>query len=171
MTNDDLLIDAYGRVREGVHRLVGTCSPEALAWRPDPGANSIAWLVWHLSRVQDDHIAELAGSEQVWTAQGFLQRFKLPYPIEATGYGQSAEEVGQFSLQSSELLTSYLDAVHSATLAFLSQVSDDDLRKIVDRSYDPPVTMAVRLISVLADDLQHLGQAAYVKGLFERSRS
>lgn len=169
MTNDGLLVDAFGRVREEVHAVLEGCTPETLAYRPGPAANPIGWLVWHLARVQDDHVADLAGTEQVWVAGGFADRFGLPYPPSATGYGQRPEDVGAFSVRSPELLAGYLDAVHEATIAFLSTVGDTDLDRIVDTSFDPPVTLAVRLVSVLADDLQHVGQAAYVRGLAERA--
>ena len=168
MTNDRLLIDAFGRVREEVQRVLEGCDADTLAFRPDPAANSIGWLVWHLARVQDDHVADLAGTDQVWTAGGFADRFALPYPTSATGYGQRPEDVGAFSVRSPELLAAYLDAVHEATTAFLSTVADADLDRVVDRRFDPPVTLAVRLVSVLADDLQHVGQAAYVRGLAGR---
>ena len=171
MTNDQLLIDAYGRIRDGVHRVLDGCPPATLLYRPDPAANPIAWLVWHLTRVQDDHLAELAGTEQVWTRDGWADRFGLPYEPEATGYGHSAQEVGQFSVTSSDLLGGYLDAVHEASCAFLATVGDTDLERIVDRAWEPPVTMGVRLVSVLSDGLQHLGQAAYVRGCAARAGS
>ena len=169
MTNDQLLTDAFGRVREGAHRVLDACSPETLAFRPDPAANSIGWLVWHLTRVQDDHVAEVAGTEQVWTGGGWYGRLALPYEASATGYGQRSDEVGAFSVRSPELLAGYLDAVHEATIRFLATIGDADLERVVDRSWDPPVTLAVRLVRVLADDLQHVGQAAYVLGLAERA--
>ena len=130
-------------------------------------ANSIAWLVWHLLRVQDDHVADVAGTEQVWTAQGYAGRFGLPFDERATGYGQTAEEVGQVRV-AADLLREYADAVTDATLAFLATVGPDDLDRVVDERWDPPVTLGVRLVSVVDDDAQHLGQAAYVKGLLPR---
>lgn len=168
VTNGALLVDAFGRVREIVHGVLGAATPETVSYRPDPGANSIGWLCWHLARVQDDHVADLAGTEQVWTAGGFADRFALPYPPAATGYGHRPEEVGAFSA-TAESLVAYLDAVHQATVAFLDRIGDADLDRVVDTSWDPPVTMGVRLVSVLSDNLQHAGQAAFVAGLAARA--
>ena len=167
MTPAELLADAFGRVRDGTHRLLRDLDDDALTYRPGPEANTIAWLVWHLARVQDDHVADVAGTEQVWTAQGYADRFGLPFDVGAIGFGQSSEEVGQVRADPA-LLREYLDAVTDATLAYVATIQPDDLDRIVDKRWDPPVTLGVRLVSVVSDDLQHLGQAAYVKGLLSR---
>ncbi|MEY9872966.1 hypothetical protein ABH931_002447 [Streptacidiphilus sp. MAP12-33] len=166
----ELLTDAFDRVREVVHESVDNLTPEQLAYRPDPGANSIAWLVWHLTRIQDDHIADLAQGPQVWTEQGWHERFGLPFGPGATGYGHSARQVGAVHGIGAELLLGYHDAVHAATLSFLAGPGIAHLDRIVDTRWNPPVTAAVRLISVVCDDLQHAGQAAYVRGLLERAQ-
>jgi hypothetical protein len=165
----DLLVDAFGRVRGVVHDVVEGLTPEVLAFRPDPGANSIAWLVWHLTRVQDDHVADVAGTEQVWTSGGWAERFGLPFDPTATGYGQSTDEVAALGAATAENLIAYYDAVHEQTVAFMKGIADPDLERIVDTRWDPPVTLGVRLVSVVDDDLEHAGQAAYVKGLADRA--
>lgn len=167
MTVSELLADAFGRVREVVHEVVPGLSAQQLAARPGPRANSIAWLVWHLTRIQDDHVAEVAGLEQVWTARGWADRFGLPLDPTDTGYGHSPREVSAVRVSSGELLTGYYDDVHEQTLGFVSGLAESDLDRIVDESYDPPVSLGVRLVSVIADDLQHAGQAAYLRGLIE----
>jgi uncharacterized damage-inducible protein DinB len=164
----DLVSDAFDRVRDAVHRVTTDLSPEALSMRPDADANSIAWLVWHLTRIQDDHVAGLAGREQVWTSDGWYERYALPFPKSATGYGHSSDEVAAVRVASSELLLAYYDAVHDQTLAYVRTLSHDDFDTVIDESWDPPVTLGVRLTSVIADDLQHVGQAAYVRGLAKR---
>src|SRR3954467_4855631 len=100
----DLPTDAFSRVRDAVHEVVEGLEPDDLLLRVDRAANPIGWLVWHLSRVEDDHIANAAGFEQVWTSQGYHERFVLPYDKEAHGYGQSSDEVGAFSVTSTDLL-------------------------------------------------------------------
>jgi Protein of unknown function (DUF664) len=164
----ELLVDAFGRVREVVHRVVDGLTPEQLAFRVDPGANSIAWLVWHLTRVQDDHVADAAQAEQVWTSQGWVERFGLPLDPLATGYGHRAADVASVRVASGELLVGYHDAVHQQTTRYVEGLGDADLARIVDRSWDPPVSLGVRLVSVIADDLQHAGQAAFVRGVVQR---
>ncbi|SFC92401.1 Uncharacterized damage-inducible protein DinB (forms a four-helix bundle) [Nocardioides terrae] len=164
MTPSDLLKDAYTRVVESAESVVDGLSEDQLAARPAPDANPIAWLVWHLARVQDDHVAEVAGTEQVWTSQGYADRFGLPFDVGATGYGQTSEQVGRVRA-SADLLSAYVRSVHEQTLAFLATLSEEDLDRVVDRRWNPPVTLGARLVSVVNDDTQHVGQAAYVKGL------
>ena len=168
MTSAELLADAFGRIRGGVHRAVDGLTGEQLGFRVDPGANSIAWLVWHLTRIQDDHVAGVAQVEQVWTAQGWVERFGLPFDPRDTGYGHTSEEVAAVRVESSELLVGYHDAVHEQTIRYVEGLAEADLARIVDRSWDPPVTLGVRLVSVIADDLQHAGQAALVRGILQR---
>jgi uncharacterized damage-inducible protein DinB len=167
-TSAELLLDGFGRVREAVHEVVADLSADDLAYRVDPDANSIAWLVWHLTRVQDDHVADVAETEQVWTANGWADRFGLPFPPSEHGYGHSSEEVGQVRVASPDLLTGYYDEVHAQTVAFVEKVTDDGLARVVDERWDPPVTLAVRLMSVISDDLQHAGQAAFIRGVLSR---
>jgi hypothetical protein len=160
--------DQFGRIRELVANLTDGLSDAAGAWRPDPDANSIDWLLWHLSRVQDDHVAGLAGTDQVWTAQGWYERFDLPFPPEAHGYGQNSADVGQVRVPAG-LLDGYHAEVHAASLAYVQTLTADELARVVDTRWDPPVTAAVRLVSLLGDCLQHAGQAAYVRGLAVRA--
>jgi hypothetical protein len=168
VTSAELLVDGFGRIRDVVHRAVDGLAPDLLASRLDGSANSIAWLVWHLTRVQDDHIADAAGSDQVWTTDGWFERFALPFDAAATGYGHSSDDVDAVRVTSGDMLTDYHDAVHEHTVRYVGALSDDDLTRIVDRRWNPPVTLAVRLVSVLSDDLQHAGQAAFVRGIVER---
>lgn len=165
----DLLVDGFGRVREAATAAAEGLSADQLAARLDPGANSIGWLVWHLVRVQDDHLAAAAGTEQLWTADGWAERFALPLEPADIGYGHGRDDVAAVRIPSAELLTGYLEAVHTRTVAWVGGLDDDDLARVVDESYDPPVTLAVRLVSVLDDDLQHAGQAAYARGVLERT--
>lgn len=168
MTSAELLVDAFGRVREAVHAAVDGLTPDQLAYRVDADANSIAWLVWHLTRVQDDHISDVAGKEQVWTSEGWAERFGLPLSRRATGYGHSSDDVAAVRVESAELLTGCYDAVHDQTIEFVRGLRDPDLDRIVDERWDPPVTLGVRLVSVIDDDLEHAGQAALIRGIIGR---
>jgi uncharacterized damage-inducible protein DinB len=165
MRSNELLLYAYGQIQETLRRAVRGLAPDELTHRLGPEANTIAWLAWHLVRVQDDHVAEVADVEQVWTADDWVGRFGLPFPAAATGYGFGSEQVAQVRVPSADLLLGYAEAVHDRTAEFLRGVSDDDLDTVVDTRWDPPVTLGVRLVSVLSDDLQHVGQAAFLRGL------
>jgi uncharacterized damage-inducible protein DinB len=166
----ELLVDAFDRARGVVHAVVEGLTPDQLAYRIDDAANSIAWLVWHLTRIQDDHLAGVAGEQQVWTSQGWAQRLRLPFEDWATGYGHGPDEVAAVRVDSGDVLTGYHDAVHEQTRRYLARLTPTDLDRIVDDSWDPPVSLRVRLVSVIADDLQHAGQAAFVRGVGQRRR-
>ncbi|HEX5400700.1 MAG TPA: DUF664 domain-containing protein [Pseudonocardiaceae bacterium] len=168
MSSANILIDAFGRIRETVHEAVDGLRADDLSYQVDAGANSIAWLVWHLTRVQDDHIAEVAGLEQVWTRAGWEGRFGLPFDRLATGYGDKADDVAAVRVASGELLTGYHDEVYQQTVDYVRGLTDADLPRIVDDRWDPPVTLGVRLVSVVSDDLQHAGQAAFLRGVLLR---
>lgn len=167
MNSAALLLDSFGRIREVVHDTVEGLTEEELTARVDPDANTVAWLVWHLTRVQDDHLADAFDTDQLWTSDGWADRFALPFPKHATGYGMTSAQVGAVRAPA-ELLLGYHDAVHARTEELVRTVTNADLERIVDTRWDPPVTLGVRLVSVIADDLQHAGQAAYVRGVVER---
>ncbi|HUO49669.1 MAG TPA: DUF664 domain-containing protein [Acidimicrobiales bacterium] len=167
MTTAALLEDAFGRIQETVHEVLDDLAAVDLGQRLDDDANSIAWLLWHLTRTQDDHVAAVAGTEQVWTADGWARRFALPFDDGDIGYGHDTSQVAAVTA-SAELLRGYLDAVSAATSAYVRTLAEADLARVVDDNWDPPVTLGVRLVSVLADNLQHAGQAAYVKGILGR---
>jgi hypothetical protein len=168
MEFNDLLVDAFGRIRDAVHGAVEGASPTTLAYRADDDANSIAWLVWHLTRIQDDHVADVAAVEQQWTAAGWVARFDLPFAPADHGYGHDSRQVAALAGTSGDLLLGYHDAVHDETVRYMRSLTATDLDRIVDERWDPPVSLAVRLVSVVADDLEHAGQAAYVRGLASR---
>lgn len=168
MLATDLLADAYSRVRDNVHAVLKNATVYTLTYRADPEANTVAWLVWHLTRVQDDHVSDLAGVEQLWTSERWAERFDLPFSASATGYGQTPDEVAAVRADAA-LLRDYFDAVHERTIGYLQGLDEADFARVIDRTWTPPVTVAVRLVSVLDDDTQHVGQAAFVRGLGARA--
>ena len=131
MDVSDLLTDALGRVREQIPDLVKGLSDDDLAWRPDPEANSIAWLVWHLTRIKDDHVAGVAGTEQVWTAGGWAERFDLPFATGEHGYAMSTDDVGKVHV-SGDLLAGYYDAVAARSASYVADLRPADLDRVVD---------------------------------------
>ncbi|WP_369133484.1 DinB family protein [Modestobacter sp. I12A-02662] len=168
MESRELLLNAFDNVEEAVRGAVESIDPGLLTARIGPDANTIAWLVWHLTRVQDDHVAEVAGRPQCYGEGGWADRFALPFDAAATGYGFSADDVAATHVEDPHLLVGYHAEVHRRTAEFLQTVTAEDLDRVVDRRWDPPVTLGVRLVSVITDDLQHAGQAGYLRGVLER---
>ena len=160
-----VLLEIYGRIPPLAHEAVAGLDVDQLTTPPRPGANPIAWLVWHLARVADHHVAEVLETSQVWIDGDWAGRFGLEPDPSNTGYGHTPEDVAAVRPDSGDVLLEYLDAVDGRTRSMLEQLAPADLDRIVDDRWDPPVTLGVRLISIADDGLQHAGQAAYVRGL------
>src|ERR1700733_14950227 len=172
-TSADLLVDGFGRIWENVENVLSGLTPNQLAHQVAPGANSISWLVWHLTRVQDDHVAKAFGAEQVWAAGGWAKRFGLPEDTMETGYGHTTAQVVAVgaATASAPLLSGYHEETCAQTVRLLASVTDADLDRVVDTRWSPPVTLGVRLVSVLNDDMMHVGQATYAHGIVLRARA
>ncbi|MFI7483520.1 DinB family protein [Kocuria sp. M1R5S2] len=167
MTPQELFEDAARRPAQVAEHVLDEISPDVLNTMPGGHANSVAWLVWHAARQQDAQVAELAGTEQVWTAEGWAARFGLDLPDGSMGFGDGPEDVARVRVGAPELLRHYLEAVVERTVGYARGLSDAQLDDVVDPAWDPPVTRGVRLVSTVDDAAQHLGQAAYVRGLLE----
>ncbi|RSM51271.1 hypothetical protein DMB66_42345 [Actinoplanes sp. ATCC 53533] len=167
MNVDELLTEAFDRLPALVRAAVAGLTPAQLCTPPAEGANTVGWLVWHLTRIQDGHLAELTGQEQVYVTGDHAQHFGLKPDPDDTGYGHPAARVLAVRPASAAVLVDYYEAVHERTRAYLAGRTPGDLDRVVDEAWDPPVTLGVRLVSVLNDDLQHVGQAAYVRGLLK----
>jgi len=160
----ELLRDAFTRLIEHVEELTDDLTDEISIFRPTATANSIAWLIWHSARVQDAQVADVAGVEQVWFSGGWVDQFGLDLPRDSHGYGHTSEEVGKVRAPA-DLLAGYYHAVHKLTLEYIASVTPEELARVVDTNWTPPVTASARLVSIIDDCAQHLGQAAYVRGI------
>ena len=165
MDASDVLMDLYGRVPHLAREAIEDLDAEQLAAQPGKDANTIAWLIWHLARIQDAQVAELIGEPQLWEGGEWAVRLGLVPDPSNHGYGHSADEVRSIKPSGPDVLLDYLDTVDGKTQLYLRDLTPGDLERIVDRNWDPPVTLGVRLNSVVEDCLQHVGQAAYVRGL------
>lgn len=162
-----LLIDLYGRVDEHVDEILDGLDTASLTRQPSLGTNPIGWLVWHIARVEDAQIAELTGASQEWVQGPWAPRFGLAADASNTGYGHTPAEVAAVRPDDVGALRGYYRAAHARTVDFLATVGPTDLDRVVDEAWDPPVTMGVRLISIVDDQIQHAGAAAYVRGLLQ----
>jgi hypothetical protein len=159
----------YERIGGNVHAATKDLDDENLAFRPDKEANSIVWLIWHTARGQDAQIAPLAGLAPVWD-DGWRDKFNLPLEPNDTGYGHNSEQVAAVRA-SAELLTGYYDAVWAQTKTYLESLTGEAaLDEVIDTDWNPPVTLGVRLVSIAADCLQHVGQANYLRGIVLRQK-
>ncbi|UDY35107.1 mycothiol transferase [Dermatobacter hominis] len=159
------LTDAIERIRDQVRDGAAALDPDQLAWQVQPGANPIGWLLWHLTRVQDAHVAEFLDQDQLYVSDGWAEALGLAPDDRDSGYGHTPEQVAAVRIEDPDRLVAYHDAVAARSLALLGGLSDADLDVVVDESWDPPVTAGVRWMSIIEDCFEHLGQAGYVRGL------
>ncbi|NND04192.1 MAG: DinB family protein [Acidimicrobiia bacterium] len=171
MDTRDVLTEAFGRVKEWVHSALAGLPTDAINYQPDHESNSIGWLVWHLARVQDDHVAHLAGGHQAYSVDGWAARLGLRADDRDIGYGHTPEQVAEVRFEASDDLLAYYAAVHDRTQQYVDSITPQELDRVVDTNWDPPVTAGVRLVSVMDDCMNHTGQAHYVRGLWERLQS
>ncbi len=164
METSQLLTDTFVRIRELYVGAVQDLDLETAHRRPGGVGNPVVWLLWHTARVEDDHVAGISGGPQAWH-DGWAERFSLPFDESAHGYGHTSADVDAVKVDRLELLVDYHGAVHQQSMRYLEGVDAAELDRVVDRQWDPPVTAGTRLVSVLSDCLQHLGQVYYVKGL------
>jgi hypothetical protein len=164
----ELLVELFGRIDEDIHEAVDGLGADALLTPPADGANPIGWLVWHLTRVQDDHIADILEQDQVWTSGQWASRFGVAPDPSNTGYGHSWDDVLTIRPESTNALIEYYQAVAARTRELLERTTLQDLDRIVDERWNPPVSLGVRLVSIADDNIQHAGQASYVRGILDR---
>ena len=164
----ELLTDGYTRIAQVLERALNGMAQGDLNWQPRPDCNSMGWLAWHLTRVQDGHIADLMEKEQLWISDGWHAKFNRPADPRDSGFGHSPEQVAAFKSPDAETLLVYYHAVVERTKRYLNTLSKTDLdRELNEPRYQPLPTVGVRLISVMSDNLQHVGQTAYVRGLMK----
>lgn len=168
MDASEVIADSVRRVRDRVREVAAGLEAGHLAERPSPDANSIGWLLWHLTRVQDAHVSEFLDAGQLYVSDGWAERFGLAADPTDSGYGHSSDQVAAVRIEDADVLVAYHDAVADRSLALLATLTDVDFDRIVDESWDPPVSAGVRWVSIVEDSIEHVGQAAYVRGLLGR---
>ena len=165
MDAPEFVADAFERVKALLEKSLLGLTPEQLCLQPSPDTNPIGWLCWHLTRVQDDHVSNLAGREQAWTSKGWHLKFDLPKDPSDYGTGDSIERVRGFKAPDVQTLLAYYNDVHRRTQEYLAGLTPKGMDVPVnDDRWQPPPSVGVRLVSVVGDNTQHAGQIAYLRG-------
>ena len=165
MESAGLVLDALGRVRDMVRGALADLSSEELLAPPKP---HIAWLVWHIARVQDANFSNLMEHPQLWISDGWHSRFNMaPDPRDyGSGHRHTPAQIDAFAVTDKQLLLAYLDAVFGRTKDYLSNVANSDLNRVLNEpQYQRPPTLSVRLASVINCNTRHAGQIEYLRGL------
>ena len=168
MDGTAVVADALGRVNRVLHRAIEGVPAEVLNKQPMPGSNSMAWLAWHLCRVQDHHISDLLEAPQLWVAEGWHEKFGMAKDEGETGTGHSLGQMAAVKVDSAGLSLGYADAVYERAKHYLATVTPEGLdAEINEPQYFPLPTVGVRLVSIISDNTQHAGQVMYARGLVE----
>ena len=168
MDGAEVVADALGRVNRILHRAIGGAAVETLNAQPTPESNSMAWLAWHLCRVQDHHISDLLGVPQLWVSEGWHEKFGMAKDEKETGTGHTLEQVAALKVDSAALSLGYADAVYDRAKQYLATLQPGDLDAEIDEpQYNPLPTVGVRLVSIIADNTQHAGQVMYARGIVD----
>lgn len=164
MNAAELYLETIKRSDESLKRALEELSVEELQNQPaGPGSNPIGWLVWHLTQTRDSIIAGVAGEPTIWERDGWGARFgmegELPRFVPA--------DVHTFDPKSFETLVGYFDAVAEHTAQVIGRLSEADAARLVESTIPgrPPQSVGSRLSAVLNDNIQHIGQVAYLRGL------
>jgi hypothetical protein len=162
MNTADFVAQALNSVRSSVALTLDGLSPQQLAHRPGPESNPVGWLIWHMARMQDRGISTITGDPQVWITGGWHERYGMDADPDNTGMGHDAAQVSAFTAPDVATLLQHYDAILKNTLKYLEAVSPHGLDRVIHES-----TIGERLLSVLNGNMQHIGQAGYVRGLNE----
>jgi hypothetical protein len=159
----------YARISQELERVLDGLTKDDLNQIPGPDCNSIGWLVWHLTRSQDRAIADLTGEDQFWVKDGWHARFGRPPDPADTGFGHSSEDIAAFKSPGSKTLWEYhLTVFEPAKRYIVDRLSETDLEREVERpTFSTVSPVHAILVGVLNDSLQHLGQAAYLRGMLK----
>ncbi len=149
-----------------IHQATEGLTDEQIYHQPSSDTNSMAWLIWHLSRWRDNISAAIAGEPQVWVSEGWAQRFDIE--PGRTGLGDSLEQVAAFRVER-DLLLSYASAAHNALVERVSRMTAEDFDKEIE--YMPGSSRPAwrALISVMGDSSEHTGQINYLRGMITGS--
>ena len=162
-----LIIDFFVRISQELERVVSGLTIEDLNQQPNPDCNSIGWLAWHLTRSHDRNLSELARKQQLWVKDKWHAKFnRAPDPTD-TGFNHSPDDVRAFRSPDGKTILEYHNAVLELAKQYIdNNLSENDLkRRVKSPTLKNVATVRRRLLGIISEGLQHVGQAAYVRGL------
>lgn len=164
-----LLIDTYQRLSQEFENILDGLTLEDLHQRPAPDANTIGWLLWHTARSLDRTVGDVMLGEQLWIRDKWYEKFgRRPDPNE-TGWGHSFEEVGKFRVPDIKTLRDYQRAVIEVSIKYIKELTEEELDRQCPLSTHPGTMVSAgnRIIGNIGEHFQHVGQAAYIRGLLK----
>jgi hypothetical protein len=166
MPISDFILDMLDRMQQAVMEAVDSLSREELAWRPEPEANPIGFILWHQLRCEDAFVQGLIQRKtQVWVTEKWYQKLNLPENPMDNGYGYTAEQVAVFPILELSDLSGYAEAVRSRTLEYLKGVPPDKFDEVIQAGVFKGLAISKVFSLLLCEITQHIGQIAYLRGL------
>jgi len=135
---------------------------DQMHYQSTPDSNSIAWMVWHSSRIKDQVTASIVGESEVWLADGWAERFGIA--PEANGIGDRPEQVTSFRVRS-DFLLGYADAAHNVTIQRLSKILPAQLAQPSRYVLGDTRPVWRSLQGMLGDAYSHAAQVSYLRGM------
>ena len=160
-----LLTNTFIRISQVLETSLRGLTSDDLNAHPRPDCNSIGWLAWHLTRVQDRAISGFIGEEQLWLREGWHVRFNRPHDAQDFGLGHNPEDLVLFKSPDTQTLLDYHHAVLEQTKSYLKNLTESDLVQKIDHPKFP--TIGARLVAIISDNFQHAGQIAYLHGFLK----
>jgi len=160
-----LLLGIFERASGNLEKAIDGLTQDDLNHLPNPDCNSIGWLIWHLTRVQDLAISDLIGKEQRWIVEKWYSKFSRNPDPNDWGVGHSSEDVSNFQSPDSKTLLGYYYAVLKQTKEYIDKLSIAELGREIDNPRSP--TVGLRLAGIINDNIQHVGQVAYLRGMLK----
>ncbi|MGE3536690.1 MAG: DinB family protein [Candidatus Tectimicrobiota bacterium] len=163
------LLTALERNWEMVDATLAPLDEAIMARRPTEQCNSIAWILWHMTRVVDTFIhTRLRAQAQLWIKDGWAGQFGMPADPDERGVGWTAAQVVNWSAPARSVQLGYYEALKQATRTYLRSLSDADLevRRVIPPVPEPR-SVAAALGQMTWDNVAHGGQIAYLRGLFQ----
>jgi hypothetical protein len=162
----DSILEGLNEVQSALKQAVDGLSQEELMWQPQPGANHIAYILWHTLRVEDWFFQYMfQRTPQVWESEKRHEKLNLPDDPRITGFGYTAEQVDGFPAVKLSDLLGYGEAVRARTLDYLRQLDAAKFDEIVQSRIFGEVRMGNLLSHLICEIAQHVGQIAYIRGL------
>jgi len=160
-----LIISIFERMSQIMEKSLQRLTLDDVNQQPSRDTNSMGWLAWHLTRCYDEAMANLLGEEQLWIKGKWHAKFNRPADPQDLGFGHSPEDLSAFKSPEVQILLGYYRAVLELMRHYITNLSESDLDQKLDHPRFP--TVAARLVGVVNDSYQHIGQIAYVRGLLK----
>ncbi len=157
---------AIRQVHQRIQELVADLSDSQLSWSPTPRSHSLAFVLWHIPRCDDNYLrVHIQGHTEIWREEGWFQWWGLD--SESTGMMLDDGAAAQISLPGKNDLLSYARRVWDELAEFVAGLGPEELARPVDQveRTSGMTTGQVITTHIYGHDNRHLGEMEYVKGL------